>query len=122
MKSRDFLKLPNGKYNLSDGIYNYYLEKCERVGGGGKIYFIIEKQSGNILCMFEDNENVFEDYDRYKRTKLTILVTVGGIAVHCKSVYWCISDLKIIPKGSYKNFLQKTEEQFEFKKRELVTV
>jgi hypothetical protein len=103
MKPRDFLRLPFGRYNLTDGIYDYTLKKG-KTESGEPIYFIKEKLFGNSFCLHESLENVFDGSDKYKAVLITISTHVGSVFIHSNKVYYPLSKLKLVPKTNYKNW------------------
>ncbi len=103
MTTRDFLRLPLGKYNLTDGVGNYALEK--RFSDIGTIYVITEPLSGEstilLECKNKDKHNGFEC------TILSAMMTVGGLILRSTDIHGIIDCLNHVPSTSFKQFVQK---------------
>lgn len=109
MTRRDFLRLPIGKYEMSDGISNYTLEKCISSYDKCTMYVIKIGQSFERVTLFEDKENVYEDNSKYTYPVLVGISGVGGINVHGRVSYSNLKKLKITPKSTYKQWIEKME-------------
>lgn len=107
MKQRELINLPFGKYNLTDGIWDYVLSKQLKERDNLPIYSIKELLSGNTLTLFEYVEK--EDSIMYKR--LSACVNIGGIYIHSKDLSFTFNRLKLKPRSSYRQtFCVSTED------------
>lgn len=105
MVAKDLIILPLGKYELTDGIYDYNLRK-DLNQDKSVIYRITEKLTGNSMALFEEEVNVFEDIDLYKRINITSLASVGGLSIHSDNNFTMLWGIKFIPRGSFKKFIE----------------
>lgn len=109
MTQKDLIRLPLGKYNLTDGIWRYNLKKL--ITPDGKVmYSIIEPISRQHFALFERNEDVFDDSDKYKQKRLSGCMSVGGLHIYSTDVYDTIRPLKIIKNSTYKKFMLSINE------------
>lgn len=101
MRYRDFIRLPIGsKIDIADEFYNYAMVKA-LTESGRPIYSIMEKQFGGHFCLFEKEENVFDDNDKYKYKILIGCTHVGAVSFHTEGMFNQLSKLRIVPKSSY---------------------
>lgn len=109
MKTKDFIRLPLGKYELFDKFYNYSLEKG--LTDDGKIIYCIKDKSiwNRSFCLFENDEPVFDDRKTPTYKTLSFALSVAGIHFSGDVSYWSLRDLKIKPKSSYLEFIKKVE-------------
>ena len=116
MKARDLFNLSIGKYELTDGIYNYILDVDISGYDGGRIYFIYEKGFLHIghICLQEDFVNKDGGYRFYEGDiRYKILTTssgIGGLTIHSNETYNLLYNLKFIPRGSFLTFVERTKE------------
>lgn len=111
MRERDFINLPLGDFELSDGIYNYTLKKT--LTDDNKFMYIIKNKmfnlSGESLCLFQREEYYYDDeedryrYGNFKYQKLSAMAGIGGLRIHSKDIYNTIYNLELKPRGLYKN-------------------
>lgn len=110
--------LPIGQYKLTDRINNYTLVKYAH--DGGDTYLICNIYVGNPgimsnkVAFFADKEDVFEDgskeqrrYDNPQMPTLSMLTSVGGMSIHSKDYYSCLSNLQLVQRGSFKQYTSK---------------
>lgn len=98
MKSAEIIKLPEGTYELTDGIYSYTL----RVGFNkdkSKFYDIIEKGSGRFSASIFMTEGLEKDEDGKKHRYLTASAGVGGLRIRSTDIFFMLSKLKIVKTG-----------------------
>lgn len=109
MKAKELIKLPLGKYNLTDGIYNYSMHKT-LTNNHEPIYSIKERLSCDHICLFEFEEKVeFEHSLRYyKSTRLSASIAAGGISIHSDDTYFAIRHLRFKQRGSFRQFVINT--------------
>jgi len=87
IRTKTFLRLPLGNYELNDGIYTYSMTKGLNIDGS-PYYRIIEKGGSfyNNVFILERDEDVYENdaYEagRYFRKGLKAISGVGGLNVH----------------------------------------
>lgn len=97
MKHRELINLPSGKYNLTDGIWDYTLTK-QLTEQGKSMYSIKELITGDTLTLFE----YLEKEEGIIYTKLSSCVNIGGIFIHSKDLSFALTRLKFKPRSSYK--------------------
>ena len=110
MKIRDFLRLPLGEFTLKDEIYKYSLSKS-LTRDGSPMYSIKEGVTGRNLCLFEYKEDD-EEKDNWlanPRTCLSVFVSVGSFLMSSNDLPSNIYRVKIQPRGSFKEFLNRTK-------------
>ena len=79
MRNRDLLKLPLGKYELTDSISNYYYVLTKALNKDGtKIYSIVDRNfslAGGRVSLFEETEIVDTGCYIYKRKYFSSIFT-----------------------------------------------
>jgi hypothetical protein len=115
MRKRDLFNLPVGEYELTDHIKNYYYTMCIWISDDGcRCYRIKEKGSlsGSSIFMIEAYKSEFgdEDYSEsdIKYKVLHAMSGVGGLTIHSNDTFSMINDLRFIPRGSFKKFVELT--------------
>lgn len=110
MRKRDLFRMELGSYELTDDIDNYYYTlKIGTCDDGSRFYDIRERGSLSYNSIFLLEEYADWDDDGYIKYKnLTALSGVGGLRVHSDDTYSMLRELKIIPRGSFSIFLEKT--------------
>lgn len=99
MNSKDLLKLKDGKYNLTDGIYDYTLI----VGMNSdktKYYSIYEKGSSRYDANIFITHQIEKDEDGNKYNCLSAMAGVGGLKIHSEDIYSMLSKLKFVESES----------------------
>lgn len=116
MRKRDLFNLMEGSYNLTDSINNYkYTMKVSIDSENMKSYRIIEKGGSVFNSIYLYDKFVDEYGEVYSDKKLHIyktiasIVSVGGLSVHSNDNYNLISKLRMIPRGSFLKFIEKTK-------------
>lgn len=118
--TRIALRLPPGIHKLWDGIYNYELQKYDNKKTDMiefTIYHGLSSITSERITYFRREQSVFDRDDRDGRTKiyyhgdvkrpsLSCLISCGGISVHSDDVYSGLSRLSILPRGSFKQYVQ----------------
>lgn len=110
MRKRDLFKMELGSYELTDDIDNYhYTLTIGLCDDGSRFYDIKEKGtlSSNSIFILEEYID-FDDYGDIKYKNLTALSGVGGLRIHSNDIYSMLKELKFIPRGSFKTFIDKT--------------
>lgn len=110
MKIRELNRLPIGTHELTNGIYNYILEKS-LTDSREIIYSMKIKRDpwySDNVCFFEDFEQD-EDED-FKRPTLRALSGIRGFRIHSDysgfiSSMW---ELERVSRGSFKEFVKRT--------------
>lgn len=121
MRKNRLLKLPLGVYVLTNGIYTYTLEKyiwedpiynknrdaSYRISLYGSHAF----HDPSITLHYEYIEDVYEYTSKYKRFSFVSHILVFGLSVMgpCRFLH----ELKFVPRGSFKEFIERTAEIFE---------
>ena len=115
MNKSHLTKLPLGTYHLTNGIYNYTLEKYiwdDPVYNKEKniTYRIREKGSlpfsPAITLDYEDLEEVYDNYKKFKFKGFVAHILVFGLSVMAPCRF--ISELEFVPRGSFKEFINRT--------------
>jgi len=93
MDSKELVKLKDGQYQLTDGIYNYTLT-VGRNADKTKFYSIYEKgkQCANIFI----TQGIEKDEDGNKYKCLSAVATVCGLSIHSKDIYSMLRNLKFV--------------------------
>jgi len=101
MKRRDLVNLSNGIYRVTDGIYDYVLEKttCDNE----PMYTI--NYGYNSVSLFQTVNT--EDYG-YEYPTLCACVSIGGLFVQSSKCFAMLYQLKFVPRGSFKEFVKRT--------------
>lgn len=115
VKERTILNMDSGKYHVTDHIYNYEL-KVGNYESGDRYYRLKVKGalSGDTIVFLEYDDSYFEkgtsDFYRYddpKVKRLSVMMSVGGMTIFSQDIYNLISNLTIIPRGTFKEYTQK---------------
>lgn len=118
--TRKALQLSEGKYTLTDGIWNYTLIRYKQEPDNNLAFAIYEgdyQPHKNHISFFIDEESVFDKEDRdgrsaiyrygdIKRKKLSCLMSIGGLYVNSHEAYSTIRDLTLLPRGSFKEYVK----------------
>ena len=115
MKVKDLLRLPFGKHDFTDGIYNYKLEKCISDYNKSVFYRVTNGGIwGNSLVIHLCEDDIYEkgsyEAGRYFRKVAAFHMSLGGINVHGEKEYDAMRKWKLLPKSSYKEWLKKVED------------
>lgn len=115
MRTKDFIMLPLGIYEATNGVWNYKLEK--QIIDDRPIYTITESEHSRFargLSLFENEDYVFDDpterrrYGKHKKIYLSALAGVHGLNIYQEkiSVWSIFNDFYIKPKGSFKKYVE----------------
>ena len=119
MRKQDLFKLPLGIHELVDNIGNYfYTMNVALTKDGERCYRIKEKGSISMDSIFmiecyvneEGEDTSYHNNIRYK--DISAIAGVGGLSVHSKDNFRMLNELNIIPKGSFKQFIENTNNNF----------
>lgn len=100
MRYKDFFILPTGKYKLTDGNWDFVLEKVRINTPGNYMYTLTELLTGNRVSFFHRDELVKPD-KAYTRMVLYGISNVGGLSMWCKELKQPLSKLNLIPNSTY---------------------
>lgn len=108
MRKRDLFRMELGEYDLTDSIDNYRYELKIGLNEDKSRYYRI-KVKGSLG---RDHIFMVESYDKYdddiKYKTLTALAGVGGLTIQSNDTHRILSELKLLARGSFAAFLEKT--------------
>ena len=107
MKERDLLRLSLGIYPITDGIWNYSIQK-KKGYDDSVIYRIKELLTGNSFFIHEHQRKSEDEYPSFIYIKLSAGIMIGGLSIHSDDVWDILNDLKFVSRGSFKKFIEKT--------------
>lgn len=99
MNSEELVNLKDGKYQLTDGIYDYTLT-VGRNQDKTKFYAIYEKGSRTFSANILITQRIEKDEDGKKYKYLSAMAGVGGLYIHSDDIYLILSKLKFVESGS----------------------
>jgi hypothetical protein len=113
MKLRDILILPLGDYNLTDGICDYILIKS--MSNYFKKPFCQIREYGKLtsgsISLYEEEVDIYEDSDLYKKQTYAISAHIAGLHVHGgNNINSLLRGLRFKPKTSYKEWISITNQ------------
>lgn len=95
MNSKELVKLKDGQYQLTDGIYNYTLT-VGRNQDKTKFYAIYEKGSSKFSAHIFITQDVKKDEYGKKYKCLSAMAGVGGLSIHSNNIYSMLYKLKYV--------------------------
>ena len=113
MNTREFMRLPLGKHKITDGIWNYDLIKSQHRDDADNqlipIYVITTENYSGRITLFEETEKMDEPDITAFRPILPALSSLGGLSVHQDDSFMMLMNLKLIPTGSFAEFIKRTK-------------
>ena len=110
MTKRDLFNLAVGKYECTDGVFDYTLSKTtDHTNKLRNYYFLRHKDSGNHVFITErQEEDVYDWTSEFKRKKLQFMISAGGFTIHSDNASTSLPGLRFKPRGSFKEFIKRT--------------
>jgi len=99
MNSKELVKLKDGQYQLTDGIYNYTLT-VGRNADKTKFYSFYEKGSSRYSAHIFITQGIKKDEDGNKYKCLSAIAGVGGLSIYSDDVYSMLYKLKFVESVS----------------------
>jgi len=118
MTRRELMNLPlNRKFELTDGIYNYVMEKSMTKGEYSIPPRVMQSWKIKGGSVFTDSFSIFEetkqdeDYPYLSYPYLNLHISKGGFSAHSDICYWHLGKLKLVDDRSYKKWAERFKKQ-----------